>query len=169
MSSVWSRVPHVKKVDVAINKLSADHMWLSLADYSVRTPCINKDCPCRPKTESSHPCPVEESSETRLVHPSRYHNTKCEVPPCTLKSRQPYNREAHEILIVIPVEDRFKDAWIAAAWKQWWEASGPTRVQSHVSDPGEDVQGDDSKQTTNWERPLQIINEEVRTDNQCSM
>ena len=34
------------------------------------------------------------------------------------------------------------DAWIAEAWKQEWEASGPTRVQHHVSDPGEGVKGE---------------------------
>ena len=30
------------------------------------------------------------------------------------------------MLSVIP-EDRSKDAWIVATWKQEWEASGPTR------------------------------------------
>ena len=29
--------------------------------------------------------------------------TKNEVPPCRLKSRKPYNKEAHEMLSVIPV------------------------------------------------------------------
>ena len=38
-----------------------------------------------------------------------------------------YNKEAQEMLGVIP-EDGSKDAWIAATWKQDWEASGPTRV-----------------------------------------
>ena len=37
--------------------------------------------------------------------------TNNEVPPCRLKSRQPYNREAQEMLCVIP-EDRSKDACI---------------------------------------------------------
>ena len=36
------------------------------------------------------------------------------------------------MLSVIP-EDRSKKAWIAATWKQEWEASGPTRVHRHVS------------------------------------
>ena len=40
-------------------------------------------------------------------------------------------------------EDRSKDAWIAATWKQEWEASGPTRVHRHVSNPAEDVKGED--------------------------
>ena len=43
-------------------------------------------------------------------------------------------------------DDRCKDAWIAAAWKQEWEASGSSRdsrVHRHVSDPGEGVKGED--------------------------
>ena len=40
-------------------------------------------------------------------------------------------------------EDRSKDAWIAATWKKEWEASGPTQVHRHVSDPGEGVKGED--------------------------
>ena len=46
------------------------------------------------------------------------------------------------MLSVIP-EDRSKDAWLAAKWKQEWEASGPTRVHRHVSDPGEGVKGEE--------------------------
>ena len=58
------------------------------------------------------------------------------------KSRKPYNQEAQEILSVIP-KDRSNDAYIAAAWKQELEASGPTRVYGHVSDTGEGVNGED--------------------------
>ena len=68
--------------------------------------------------------------------------TKNEVPPCRLKSRKPYNKEAQEMLSVIS-QDRSKDAWLAATWKQEWEASGPTRVHRHVSDPGEGVLGEE--------------------------
>ena len=46
------------------------------------------------------------------------------------------------MLSVIP-EDRSKDTWIAATWKQEWEASGPTRVHRHIPDPGEGVKGED--------------------------
>ena len=45
---------------------------------------------------------------------------------------------SQEMLPVIP-EDRSKDAWIAAAWKQEWDTSGPTRVHRHVMDPAERV------------------------------
>ena len=68
--------------------------------------------------------------------------TKNEVPLCRLKSRNPYNKEAQEVLSVIP-DDRSKDAWIAATWKQEWEASGPTRLHQHVSDPGEGFKGEE--------------------------
>ena len=68
--------------------------------------------------------------------------TTNEVSPCRLKSHKPYNKEAHEMISVIP-EDRSKDAWIAAMWKQEWEASGPTRVHRHISDPGEGVKGEE--------------------------
>ena len=68
--------------------------------------------------------------------------TNIEVPPCRLKSRKHYNKEAQEMLSVIP-EERSKNAWIAATGKQEWEASGPTRVHRHVSDPGEGVKGED--------------------------
>ena len=64
--------------------------------------------------------------------------TKNEVPPCRLKSRKHNNKEAQEMLSVIH-EERSKGAWIAATWKQEWEASGPTRVHRYVSDPGEVV------------------------------
>ena len=40
-------------------------------------------------------------------------------------------------------EDRSKDAWLAATWKQEWESSGPTQVHRHISDPGEGVKGEE--------------------------
>ena len=63
-------------------------------------------------------------------------------PPCMRKSGKPYNKEAQKMLSVIP-EDRSKDAWIAATCTQEWEASGPTRVHRHISDPGKVVKGED--------------------------
>ena len=78
------------------------------------------------------------------------------------------------MLSVIP-EDRSKDAWIAATWKQQWEASGLTRVHRHVPDPREGVKGEDlsrkhwtTKQTVNWGRSVQSIYE-LGTGGQCSM
>ena len=70
---VWSRSPHVKKVDVAINSsLRTDHIWLSQADTCVPAPCLSRDSPCRPKAESSYPRLGTESSEIRLAHPARH-------------------------------------------------------------------------------------------------
>ena len=91
------------------------------------------DSRCRPKAESSHPRLGTETvkHDWHILHDT----TNNEVPPCRLKSRKPYNKYAQEMLNVI-LEDRSKDAWIAATWKQEWEASGPTRVHRYVSDPG---------------------------------
>ena len=108
--------------------------------HCVPAPCLSRDSPCRPKAESSHPCLGTEGSERRLAHPARHDKERS--APCRLKSRKPYNKEAQEMLSVIP-EDRSKDAWIAATWKQEWEASGPTRVHRHVSDPEEGVKGEE--------------------------
>ena len=136
---VWSRSPHVKKVDVASNS-------------SIRTisGCL-KTTPVRqlPVLAGIGPAGLRRKAATlafaRKAVKHDWHilhdTTKNEVPPCTLKSRKPYNKEARDLLSVIP-EDRSKDAWIAATWKQEWEASGPTRVHRHVSDPGEGVNGD---------------------------
>ena len=77
------------------------------------------------------------------------------------------------MLSVLP-EDRSKDAWIAATWKQVWEASGPTRVHRYVSDPGEGIKGEDlsRKQWTTLNRlrtGVQSIHEEVGTGGLCDM
>ena len=67
------------------------------------------------------------------------------------------------MLSVIP-EDRSKDAWIAATWKQKWEASGPTRVHRHrrrrQGRRSEPKTLDASKPTANWGRSVQSIHEE---------
>ena len=120
---VWSRSPHVKKVDVAINS-------------SLRTisGCL--------KPTPVFQLPVLAGKAVKDDWHILHDTTKNEVPPCRLKSRKPYNKEAQDMLSVIP-EDRSKDAWIAATWKQEWEAFGPTRVHRHVSDPEEGVKGEE--------------------------
>ena len=120
---VWSRSPHVKKVDVAINS--------SLRTISV-LPVLAGIAPAglRRKAATLALARKAVKDDWHILHDT----TKNEVPPCRLKSRKPYNKEAQEMLSVIP-EDRTKDAWIAATWKKEWEASGPTRVHRHVSDP----------------------------------
>ena len=105
-ASVWSRSPHVKKVDVAINS-----SLRTISGCLKPTPVFQLPVLARPKAEGSHPRLGTESSETRLAHPARH--DKDRSPPCRLKSRKSYNKEAQEMLSVIP-EDRSKDAWIAA-------------------------------------------------------
>ena len=81
------------------------------------------------------------------------------------------------MLSVIP-EDRSKDAWLAATWKQECEASGPTRVHRLVSDPGEGAKGDElsrkhwttlNRLRTGVGRSIQSIHEEVGDGGQCGV
>ena len=136
---VWSRSPHVKKVDVAVNS-SLRTISGCLKPTSVFLhPVLAGIAPAglRRKAATLDLARKAVKHDWHILHDS----TNNEVPPCRLKSRKPYNKEAQEMLSVIP-EDWSKDAWIAATWTQEWEASGPIRVHRHVSDPGEDVKGE---------------------------
>ena len=138
---VWSRSTHVKMVDVAINS-------------SLRTisGCL-KPTPVFHLSVLAGIAPAGLRGKPSILVLARkavkhdwhiLHDTpkkKCLHADSSPVSK-PYNKEAHEMLSVIP-EDRSKDARIAEMWKQEWEASGPTRVHRHVPDPGEGVKGED--------------------------
>ena len=132
---VWSRSPHVKKVAVAINSSLRTHGWLKPTPV-FQLPAL---APAGLRRNAATLALARKAvkHDWHILHDT----TQNEVPLCRPKSRKPYNSEVHEMLSVIP-EDRSKDAWIAATWKQEWEASGPTRVHRHVSDPGEGVKGE---------------------------
>ena len=137
---VWSRSPHVKKVDVAINSSLRTISGCLKPTPVFQLPVLAGIAPAglRRKAATLALARKAVKHDWHILHDT----TKNEVPPCRLKSRKPCNKEAQEMLCVIPV-DRSKDAWIEATWKQEWEASGPTRVHSYVSDPGEGVKGED--------------------------
>ena len=142
----------------------------------VSAPCLSRDRPCRPKTESSHPRLGTESGETRLAHPARHHkewsvSTQTQVPP-TLQQGSVGDAMCHPRG---PVEGCMDCGSVEA---------GVGSIRSHPSTsprvgPRRRLQGrrpesktlDDCKQTANWGRSvgLQIIREEVRTGGQCSM
>ena len=173
---VWSRSPHVKKVYVATN-----------SSLRITSGCI-KPTPVfhLPLVEGSTLAVLWRKAATlpltRKVVKHEWlilhYTANNEIPPCRLKSRQSYNRQARDMLCVIP-EDRSEDAWNAAAWKQEWEASGPTRVHRHVSDQGEVAHREDlfrkhwatlnRLRTIINDRSLTIINEDVGTSGQWSM
>ncbi|KAL7885199.1 hypothetical protein AOLI_G00079690 [Acnodon oligacanthus] len=60
------------------------------------------------------------------------------APQGRLKSRQPHNKAAQEMLQSIP-EDLSRDDWLAATWKQTQETAGPSRSQQYIREPGEDL------------------------------
>ncbi|KAM9771130.1 uncharacterized protein ACBT44_004583 isoform 1-T2 [Syngnathus typhle] len=69
--------------------------------------------------------------------------------PSRLKARHPYNIAAQEMLNSIP-EDISRDAWLAAAWKQEWEAAGPSLMHSYVWEPGDGAIGGDELPRQQW-------------------
>ena len=137
---VWSRNPHVKKVDVAMQSslrtISGCIKPTPVFHLSVLAGIATTGI--RRKAATLTLARKAVKHDWHILHET----TKSEVPPCIPKSRKPYNKEAQEILSVIP-EDRSKDAWIAAKWKQEWESSGPTRIHRDTSDPVEGVKGED--------------------------
>ena len=126
---VWSRSPHVKKVDVEINS-SLRTIYGCLKPTPVfHLPVLAGIAPARLRRKAATLVLTRKAvkHDWHIMHDT----TKKEVPACRLKSCKPYNKEAQEMLSVFP-EDRSKDAWVATTWKQEWEASGPTRVQNTV-------------------------------------
>ncbi|KAM9812655.1 uncharacterized protein ACBT44_011747 [Syngnathus typhle] len=56
---------------------------------------------------------------------------------------------AQEMLNSIP-EDISRDAWLAAAWKQEWEAAGPSLMHCYVWEPGDGAIGGDELPRQQW-------------------
>ena len=153
---VWSRSPHLTMVDVAIN---SSLLTIRLYGFIMPTtvfqfPVLAGIAPAglRRKAATLALAWKALKNDWHILHDT----TKNKVPPCRLKSRQPYNREAQEMLSVVH-DNRSRDAWIAAAWKQEWDASGPTRVHRHVSDPGEGVKGEDLSRKHDDSSPGSIL------------
>ena len=122
---VWSRSPHVKMVDIAINSSLRTISGCLKPTPVFQLAVVAGIAPAglRRKAATLALARKAVKHDWHILHDT----TTNEVPPCRLKSLKPYNKEAQEMVSVIP-EDRSKDAWIAATWKQEWEASGPTRV-----------------------------------------
>ena len=107
-SPVWS--PHVKKVDVATNT-SLRTIYDCLKPTPVfQLPVLAGIAPAglRRKATTLAVARKAVKNDWHILHDT----TKNEVAPCRLNTRKPYNREAQEMLSVIP-EDRSKDAWLA--------------------------------------------------------
>ena len=127
---VWSRSPHVEKVAVAINSSQQTIPGCLKSTPVFKLPVFAGIAPASLGWKAAN-FALERKAVKHDRH-FRHDTTQNDVPPCRLKSRKPYNKDAQEMLCVIP-EDRSKDVCIAATWKQEWEESGPTRVHRHES------------------------------------
>ena len=168
---VWSRSPHVKKVDVAINSSLRTISGCLKPTPVFQLPVFAGIAPAGLMRKAATLALARKAviHDWHILHDT----TKNEVPPCRLKSCKPYNKEAQERLSVIP-EDRSKDAWIVEA--------GVGSIRTHPSTPlcvgprrgrqgrrPEPKALEDSKPTANWGRLVQSIHEEVGTGGQCGM
>ena len=119
---VWSRSPHVKKVDVAINSSLRTISGCLEPTPVFQLPVLAGIDPVGLRRKAATLCLARKAVKHgwHILHDT----TSNEVPPCRLKSRKPYNKEGQAMLSVIP-DDRSKDAWIAAAWNRSWKHPDP--------------------------------------------
>ena len=158
----------MKKVDVAINSSLWTASGCIKPTLVFQLPVLAGIAPAGVKRKATTLALARKAvkHDWHILHDT----TKHEVPPCRLKSRKPYNKEAQEMLTVIP-EDRSKDACIAGNVEP-----GVGNIRTHPGTPSrigpsrrrqgrraEPKTLDDSTQTANWGRSVQSIHEEVGT------
>ena len=136
----WSRSPHAKKVDTAINNALRIISGCLKPTPVFYLPVLAGIAPAGLRREAATLALARKAQEHswHLLHET----TTMATPPSRLKSRHPYNQAAQEMLISIP-EDLTTKAWLAAAWKQEWESAGQTRLHHYIQDPGGGVEGED--------------------------
>ena len=117
----WSRSPHAKKVDTAINNALRIINGCLKPTPVFYLPVLAGIAPAGLRREAATLALARKAQEHswHLLHAT----TTMATPPSRLKSRHPYNQAAQEMLISIP-EDLTTKAWLAAAWKQEWESAG---------------------------------------------
>ena len=144
----WSRSPHVRKVDVAINNA-----------LRIITGCL-KPTPVflLPVLAGIAPAGLRREAATfALARKAQKHDwhilhniITTAAPPNRLKShhlQQTYNKAAQEMLHSVP-QDLSRDAWLVAAWKR--EMAGPTRIHGYSWDPGGGAIGGDDLPRRQW-------------------
>ena len=136
----WSRSPHTKKVDVAINNALRIITGCLKPTPVSHLPVLSGIAPASLRREAATLALARKAQEHdwHLLHET----TTMATPPSRLKSRHPYNLAAQEMLTSIP-EDLSSNAWLVVAWKQEWESAGQTRIHHHIRDPGDGAEGQD--------------------------
>jgi hypothetical protein len=136
----WSRSPHVKKVDTAINSALRIVTGCLKPTPVSHLPVLAGIAPASLRRDAATLTLARKAQkyDWHILHKA----TITQAPPGWLKSRHPYNKAAQEMLQSIP-DDLSRDAWMAASWKQTWETAGPSRIQRYIRDPGGGVKGED--------------------------
>ena len=136
----WYRSPHVKKIDVAINSALRTVTGCLKSTPVSQLPVLAGIAPACLRREAATLALARKAQKKdwHLLH----NTTTAALPTQRLKSRQPFNRAAQELLQSAP-GDQSTRTWLARAWKRKWEASEPTRLHCYISNPDAGVEGED--------------------------
>ena len=158
---VWSRSPHVKKGDVAINS-----SLRTISGCLKPTPVLQL-----PVLAGIAPAGLRRKAATLALARKavkhdwhiRHNTTENEVPPCRLKSRKPYNKEAQELDAECHPRGLAEGSLACRNVEPGVGSIGTHPSTSPRIGPRTRRQGrrteskalDDSKQTENWGRSMQ--------------
>ncbi|KAL7866903.1 hypothetical protein AOLI_G00147170 [Acnodon oligacanthus] len=132
--------PHVTKVDTAINSVLQIVTGCLKPTPASYLPVLAGIAPANLRWDAATLTLARKAQKYywHILHKA----TITSAPPGRLKSHHPYNKAVQEMLQSIPV-DLFRDAWLAATWKQTWETAGPSHIQQYIRDPGGGVKGEE--------------------------
>lgn len=129
---VWSRSPHVKKLDAALNTALRTVSGCLRATPTNQLPVLAGIAPAEVRQEAATLALARKAlmSESHLLH-----KVVTETPQRTrLKSRRPFATQAQELLRTTPA-DTSKASWVKARWRDQWKAAEPSRLHQFIEDP----------------------------------
>ena len=136
---VWSRSPHVQKLDAPLNSALRTVSGCLRATPTNQLPVLAGIAPAAIRRDAATLALARKAqlSESHLLH-----KAVTEIPHRTrLKSRRPFARQAQELLCSTPA-DTSKASWVKARWRDQWKAAEPSRLHHFIEDPT-DVPGQD--------------------------
>ena len=129
---VWSRSPHVQKLDAALNTALRTVSGCLRATPTNQLPVLAGIAPAAVRREAATLALARKAqlSESHLLH-----KVVMETPQRTrLKSRRPFATQAQELLRTTPA-DTSKASWVKARWRDQWKAAEPSRLHHYIEDP----------------------------------
>ena len=170
---VWSRSPHVQKLDAALNTALRTVSGCLWATPTNQLPVLAGIAPAAVRREAAT---LALARKAQLSESHVLHKVVMETPQRTrLKSRRPFATQAQELLRTTPA-DTSKASWMKARWRDQWKAAEPSRLHHYIEDPT-DVPGQHlpRKEVDNPQSPedrcgtFRCSNAEVGSHRQCPL